>query len=224
MKNPNRQIWNQQQQALRKRLARPEDHQKAIELFLGQHAMMHTAEMSHAGLWSFEDEALAGLTGEQMRLIPRNGDHSIAWVLWHMTRIEDVTMNLLVAGNSQVLFLENWLERMRVSQKDTGNSMDASGLTELGASIDLDELHAYRLSVGRRTRTIAQKLLPEQMKSKVNPDRLQQITLEGAVLEAASGLLEYWGGLTIAGLLLMPPTRHNFIHWNEVLRIKQKVG
>jgi len=35
-------------------------------------------------------------------------------------------------------------------------------------------------------------------------------------------VIDYWSGLTLAGLLLMPPTRHNFIHLNEALRLKQK--
>jgi hypothetical protein len=51
---------------------------------------------------------------------------------------------------------------------------------------------------------------------------LQQVLDEGAVVQEAQGLLDYWGGLNIAGLLLMPPTRHNFVHLNEALRIKQK--
>jgi hypothetical protein len=42
------------------------------------------------------------------------------------------------------------------------------------------------------------------------------------VLEAGKSVLDYWGGFTVAGLLLMPPTRHNFIHLNEILRIRQK--
>ena len=45
---------------------------------------------------------------------------------------------------------------------------------------------------------------------------------EGAVVEGARGLLDYWGGLTIAGLLLMPPTRHNFVHLNEAWMLKGK--
>jgi hypothetical protein len=42
------------------------------------------------------------------------------------------------------------------------------------------------------------------------------------VVEAAAGLLDYWGRRTIAGLLLMPATRHNIVHLNEAARIKQK--
>jgi hypothetical protein len=45
---------------------------------------------------------------------------------------------------------------------------------------------------------------------------------EGAVVEAAQGLIDYWGRRNIAGLLLMPATRHNFIHLNEALRIKHR--
>ena len=220
--NPNRKLWNQQQQALRQNLARAFNHQKAIELFLSQHAMLHAAEMSHAGVWSFEDEILDDMTGAQMRVIPRNCDHSIAWMFWHMARIEDVTMNLLVAGSPQLLLRDGWFGRMQVNVRDTGNAMDAAGVADLSVRIDLQALRAYRLSVGRRTREIVKQLRPEELKHKVDPARLRQMTEEGAVVEAAGGVLEYWGGLTTAGLLLMPPTRHNFVHLNEALRVKQK--
>ena len=36
------------------------------------------------------------------------GSHSIAWFIWHMTRIEDVTMNLLLAGSPEVFSSANW--------------------------------------------------------------------------------------------------------------------
>jgi hypothetical protein len=36
-------------------------------------------------------------------------------------------------------------------------------------------------------------------------------------------LSDYWSKKTIAGLLLMPPTRHNFVHLNEAARIRQKL-
>jgi hypothetical protein len=220
--DPHRKSWNQQQQALRQSLARPDDLPRAIELFLDQHAMLHTAGISQAGVYSFEDEILDGLPEPQMRNIPHNMDHSIAWVLWHMTRIEDAAMNLLVAGSPQILLQEGWLERMEIPERDTGNAMDPAGVAGLSLAINLAALRAYRQSVGRRTRAIVKGLQPHALKQKVDPARLEQMTLQGVVVPAAGWLLEYWGGLTITGLLLMPPTRHAFVHWNEALRIKQK--
>jgi hypothetical protein len=218
-----RKSWNQHQQTLRQSLASKGDFHKAIEIFLKQHAMLHTAGISQLGLWSFEDEILDGLSVEQMRIIPQNLAHSIAWVLWHMTRIEDATMNLLVAGSPQILLQEDWLERMEILVRDTGNAMDTTGVVELSATINVPAMRAYRRSVGRRTRTIVKHLEPQELQQKIEPARLREMTTQGAVRAEADDLLNYWGGLNISGLLLMPPTRHAFIHWNEALRIKQKI-
>jgi hypothetical protein len=93
----------------------------------------------------------------------------------------------------------------------------------LSKQIDIQSLREYRIAIGTRTRKIVSQLQPSDLKQKVNPSRLQYLLDEGAVVEAARGLLNYWGGLTHAGLLLMPSTRHNFIHLNEALRLKKKI-
>jgi hypothetical protein len=61
--------------------------------------------------WSFEDEILDDMTEEQVRRIPQGCEHSVAWCIWHIACIEDVTMNLLVADRPQVLRRGHWLER-----------------------------------------------------------------------------------------------------------------
>ena len=220
--NLNRKLWNQQQQMLQQALDHPEEHDRAIELFLHQHAMVHAAEMAQSGLWSFADEVWGDATEATIRRIPQNEEHSMAWIVWHLARIEDVTMNLLVAGSPQVLYQNDWLGQMKMTAAETGNAMDAAEITNLSNTIDLAALWNYRLAVGRRTRAIVQPLSPEALSQKVDPARLQQARLEGAVVEATRGMLDFWGKHTIAGLLLIPPTRHNFIHWNEALRIKQQ--
>jgi hypothetical protein len=216
--NPNRKAWNDQQQALQKSLARPDD--QTIPLFLRHHAMVHAAEMSEAGLWSFADEVLQCLPDETIRCMV--GEHSIAWMIWHIARCEDVTMNLLVAGGDQVL--SDWSERLKTSVRETGNAMDSATIAEFSAQIDIAALFAYRMAVGQRTRAIVQSLPPADFKHKVDPVRLERVFSEGAIVEVSHGIAEYWGSRTFAGLLLMPATRHNFVHLNEALRARQKLG
>jgi hypothetical protein len=129
-------------------------------------------------------------------------------------------MNLLVAGNPQILYRENWLERMKITVRHTGNAMDEADVAKLSATIDIEALRAYRVAVGRRTQEIVQTLDVDTLKQKVDPIRLQQVIDEEAVVEAARGLADYWGRRNIAGLLLMPATRHNLVHLNEALRLK----
>ena len=102
--DPNRKLWNDNQQKLRRALA-SNDHSHAIECFLTQHAMVHTKKMSRMDLWSFEDEIWQESTAETIRAIPPKGEHSIAWILFHIARVEDITMNMLVAGTPQLYML-----------------------------------------------------------------------------------------------------------------------
>jgi hypothetical protein len=217
----NRQQWNQGHQNLHRALS--SKHPQAIDLFLDQHAMVHSQKMSGAKLWSFEDEVLNGMTPEQLRCIPSGGEHSITWIIFHIARIEDITMNMLVAGTQQLFVQEGWRKKLKVDITHSANSMDERSVAALSTQIDIDVLQAYRQAVGRRTREIIQALKPENFKQKVDGPRLQRVMDEGALLPDAIGILNYWSKRTIAGLLLMPPTRHNFLHLNEALQIKQKI-
>jgi hypothetical protein len=233
----NRQHWNRVHQQLQRAIT-ANDYQKVIELFLDQHAMVHSAKlvlrspsvllgsevegMVKTRLWSFEDEVLRGMSEDQIRCIPPKTEHSVAWILFHIARIEDITMNILVAGTPQLFLQDNWAEKLNVNTLHSANSMDGNSIAVLSARVDIDALRAYRQFVGRRTREIVKKLKPEELKQKANPSRLQKVMDEGALLPEAVGILNYWRKRTIAGLLLMPPTRHNFLHLNEALRIKQR--
>jgi hypothetical protein len=100
--------------------------------------------------------------------------------------------------------------------------MSREEIAQFSAVIDIEALRAYRVAVGRRTQEIVRQLAAEELKQKVDPARLQRVWDEGAVVEAARGIADYWGRRTIAGLLLMPATRHNIVHLNEALQIKRR--
>jgi hypothetical protein len=220
--NPNHKLWNQGQQNLRRALSAG-DWQKAIELFLMQHAMLHSGKGSKAKLWSFEDEILSDLSEEEIRWIPLGGEHSIAWILFHLARIEDITMNMLIAGTPQLFTREAWAKNLNVSIFHSANKMDDASMAALSAQINIPALRAYRQAVGRRTRQIVKKLKVEDFHRNVEASRLQQVMDESALIPEAIEVLNYWSKRTVAGLLLMPATRHNFLHLNEASRIKQTI-
>lgn len=219
----NRRFLNKQQSELKKLLLDENQFQNAKELFMRHHAMLHSASMANRDLWSYPDEIIGDLSETQMRLIPPKSEHSIAWLIWHITRIEDITMNLLVAGSPQVFYRDGWFERLGVSAVDTGNTMDKGDIIKLSQTIQIESLLDYRISVGRRTEEIVSGLEPQKLKQTIDPTRIAQILEEGAVVEAASDLTDYWSKRTIAGLLLMPATRHPIVHLNEADRLKLKI-
>ena len=216
-----RKEWNERQGRLREMLESDHVPQQVFGLFFEQHGALHAGAVAGKGGWSFEDEVLDGISDAQWRRIPSGGEHSVAWVIWHIARIEDVTMNMLVAGQPQ-LAEEGWFERLDTPLRHTGNAMDIPAVQRLSEEINLQALRAYRRAVGQRTRSIVLALQPADFKRPVDPIRLQQVIDSGAVLEEARSITEYWGRRDLAGLLLMPPTRHCFLHLNEVQRIVKK--
>jgi len=219
---PNRKLWNDGQQKLRRALM-ANDYPKAKDQFLIQHAMVHSKKISRLSVWSFDDELRQGLTEENFRAIPPKGEHSIAWIIFHIARIEDITMNVLVAGTPQVYKRDKWAKKLKSTIHHSANKMDDDSVMRLSVRLDRGALRVYRLSVGKRTREIVRKLRPDEFKQKVEPVRLEKLLKEGAMIEEAMEIIDYWSKRTIAGLLLMPPTRHNFLHLNEAMKIKQKL-
>ena len=213
---------NRKQIELREIMLSDDQQEQAIQLFMIQHALLHAQNMAQTESWSYKDEVFNNISDSQMRCIPQDAEHSAGWILWHITRCEDITMNLLVAGESQVLHEGDWMMQMKTSQKDTGNAMTREEIADFSAKIGVNMLRAYRLAVGRRTREIVTLLPPDALKQKVEPALVQRVFEEGAVVESAKGVAEYWGKRTVAGLLLMPATRHHLTHFNEVLKLKSK--
>jgi hypothetical protein len=130
----------------------------------------------------------------------------------------------------QMRFVKNCSDLSRFYQsvstpiRDTGNAMDITTIAKFNDAIDIEALRAYRLTVGRGTREIVKQLKPEDLKRKVEPYRMKKVMDEGAVVEAARGIADYWSKRNIAGLLLMPATRHHLVHLNEALHLKRRIS
>lgn len=91
------------------------------DLFLEQHAAMHTAAVG-GNKMSAAERTFGGLTDEQMRVRPREDLNSIAWLMWHIARAEDILVGQVVGGGAQ-LFDEGWKKRLGVARPDFGIGM-----------------------------------------------------------------------------------------------------
>ncbi len=211
-----RKAWNQDHAVIRRILMKEKDYRKALPLLLEHHAAVHSIKLG--GRWSYQDEVLGGLSDAQYRYVPAGGQ-SVIWKLWHITRVEDLTVNLLLAGAKHSLLNAEWLERLGIRYVDAGNDMPDADVARLSQSMNIKALLAYRLAIGKRTQNILRKLNSDTLWKKAAPEKIQRIVKEKAVREKAAWLLKFWGGNLCANLLLMPATRHPFVHLNEISRM-----
>lgn len=83
-------------------------------------------------------------------------------ILWYNEN--DIIMNLLVAGEPQVISGGHWLEKMNVTVRDTGNAMTDEEILDLSSRINMEALRNYRIAVDRKSREIIQGLRPVDLK------------------------------------------------------------
>ncbi len=130
-------------------------------------------------------------------------------------------MNILIAGRPQVLSEGDWIERLNLSRHDIGTSMNDEEVRGISEQIDIPTLLAYRNAVGRRTREIVRDLRVEELDEPVDSVRAAKLLEEGAVVEGARRVAEFWGGEKKATLLSLPATGHPFMHLAEALTIRR---
>jgi hypothetical protein len=101
--------------------------------------------------------------------------------------------------------------------------MSDADVRALSTAIDIPALLAYRLAVGQRTREVGQQTNMEVLKQSVEAERIARVKSEGAVVETAHDVADYWGRHIKANLLLMPATRHSMTHLNEARRMRRQL-
>ena len=169
-------------------------------------------------------EAYAGLRREIGRLdqqppeVWRARPHnlnSIAWLVWHLARFEDVGVNRLFDDRPQVLDepAACWPQRMGVPLRDVGVGMTDGEVTDLTAAIDIAALSAYSAAVGERTRLVAESLPPAAWSEIVDQDRLRLVLFaEGALRPEASWIEGVFQGWTRGRFLSYLALTHNAGH------------
>jgi hypothetical protein len=179
----------------------------AITFFLSRYGDLH------AGL---ADGLLGKLPEAHLRARPHPGVNTVAWLLWHAARIEDVAVNRFLADRPQVLD-DGWLERLRVARRDVGTGMSDAEVDELSGRIDLRALRGYWEAVSARTLALVETLRGSDLEATVPGERVRSVVLsEGAVAPGAEWLTEFWaGGRTRAWILAQTALLHPYGHYYE---------
>lgn len=204
-------------------IRKPDKLEDAKQLFFKLHSKLHLSSMT--GTEPNEvDSLLNDLTIDEYKMMPTSKDETIAWVLWHIARIEDLTMGILVANDKQ-LFDNEWKRRLNTPITDTGNALSDDEIMELSSRLNIEELIEYRNAVGQRTHEIVSSLSADDMRRKVSTEGPISVKQAGGVTDHENSLwlLDFWGKKDISGLLLMPPTRHVILHLNDCCKWKQHI-
>jgi hypothetical protein len=196
-----------------------------VSFFLVQHGDLHSAAV--AGSPTYADRVFAGLTDAQMRTRPGSGLNSLVWLLWHMARTEDVSVNLVVADGRQVLD-EDWVKRLKTPWRIIGTGMPESEVAELTACTDIAALRAYRDAVGLRTREVVRMLKPAAWEEIVGVADTARAAAAGAFRSNTAWVegvgYRSWQDQSRAARLAGGALGHNALHMGEAITLRSLGG
>ncbi|RPI34802.1 MAG: DinB family protein [Chloroflexota bacterium] len=215
--------WTERQTQLRKLINARGCFEEAIRLFLEQHAAVHAASISPGVPWSLADEAVAALTPDQWRFCPPKDANSIAWLLWHITRIEDMTITHLVLKQPQVWESGSWVSRLETPIRDCGAGMTAEEVKDFSDQVSIQGLVDYRAAVGRSTRIGVCRLQATQLKEIAPTSAVHKLVEEGSIGANAPWLTEFYTNRPKGFFLTRTATSHNFLHLNQAARLGKKL-
>jgi hypothetical protein len=195
----------------------------ARQLLLADHARLHARATTGSADLSMEDGLCDGLTDEHLRGRPAAGLNSVVWLLWHLTRIEDVTVNTLVRGTPEVLDRGAWPGRLGVETRHVGTGSDDDEVGDFSERVDLAALRAYRAAVGRETQSWLAAVDPDTLET-VPEVETRLAVAPAAITERGAWLRGFWVGKTGLWLVSFPVIAHGYLHIGEARVTRARLG
>ena len=192
------------------------------DLFLDQHAAVHSAAVG-GNKMSAAERTFAGLTDEQMRVRPREDLNSLAWLMWHIARAEDIMVNAMIAGRAQV-FDDSWMRRLATTRRDFGIGMTSPEVTELTKGIDVIALRDYRDAVGRRTREVVSGFSDADWSGAIEAANVERAAASGAFGARTEQMTKMFPGRPRVAVLNAIALFHSAGHMGEGVTVRAAGG
>lgn len=186
------------------------------ELFIQRYNALYDFWLG--GVWEMVPDDL-------MRQRPHPQVNSIAWILWHLTRVEDAGLNRFVVDGSQVLDDGSWMEKMNLPIRHNGGDMNFAEVDDLSQRINLQALQEYSKAVQLRTREIVSQLTYDSLDAVMEEGYLRVILFdEGLASPRSAGLLDNYLGWTKGKCLMNFGMTHPYQHVGEIGVIASLLG
>jgi len=183
------------------------------DLLLVQHARTHAMGVGPADI-SYQDNVLRDLSDDQIRSRPGPEFNSIAWMLWHIGRVEDIGINRVLANTPQVLG-GDWASRLGVDSSHLGSGMTGDEVDAFNDGIDVKALLDYRAEVGRQTQLFLREFDVSRLQDTIDANLIAQLRGEGVFDGVPDWLAQRWLGKPKSFTLMHTVLAHSAMHFGQ---------
>ena len=96
------------------------------------------------------DQAIKGLSADELNFKPKPHSNTIAFLLWHVARVEDLWINRNLLGGKDIYESDGWYKKFGTQAQDSGFGYDVKKLDAWPVP-RLDLLQAYAAAIRQKT-------------------------------------------------------------------------
>ncbi len=104
--------------------------------------------------------ALDGLSDDELRWQPTLHANSIDWMVWHMARVEDNLVNVVLQNRDPIWIRDGWGEHLGISYAGAGAGMTMNEIRDLDP-IDVPEVMEYYRTIRKETSDYFENIMRE---------------------------------------------------------------
>ncbi len=147
---------------------------------------------------------------------------SIAWILWHMLRHQDVALNAVVRGIDEVLATDGWAERLGVTALNPGTGLSEAGDRDAAALIDLEALEGYAEALWAATAAWLAEVDPAEL-DRV-PDAAAGLRRATVSEDGYPWLYRMWTAKPVTFHVSWETIGHGYNHLGEMVNLRNRMG
>ena len=137
------------------------------------------------------NRALDGLSDDELSWRPTLESNTIDWMVWHMARVEDNLVNVVLQRRDPIWARDGWGERLGISYGGAGAGMTIDEIRAMG-EIDVGRVMDYYRSIREETSNYFENVMTVEDLSRV----IEHTNFRG------------WTGAGILGRLLCEEAEH----------------
>jgi len=110
----------------------------------------------------YVEDAIKKLTPEELSWSPKPHSNTIAFLMWHLARVEDTWINRFLQDGKNIYETENWYQKFNTSPEDSGIFFDVAKLKAWPVP-SLSLLKEYAAAVRKTTLAFLKTLDEKQL-------------------------------------------------------------
>lgn len=154
-------------------------------------------------------QAADGLTPEQAHFVPEGESHSIAWVMWHGARVEDLIVQQIIRGQPSEWEAGGWAAKTGLPEKSFGTGQSTEEARQIRIN-DIGVFAEYAARVAAHTQGLLSELSDDDLNRPIKVGQRDETVGQAITLHLVTHLNGHRGEINLLrGMMGFAPVQPN---------------